>query len=80
MFCQVLAQPDVAGERRKLRFLHSQVRVSVIYVSCDPTQLNWSRHDSFMPAVPIGEVVRAAGMGIVEESKSDKYAVGEHVG
>jgi NADPH-dependent curcumin reductase CurA len=47
-----------------------QVVVRVIYLSLDPTNRNWmNRADSYMPAVPIGAVMRGMGVGVVEESR-----------
>ncbi|KAK3263787.1 hypothetical protein CYMTET_27429 [Cymbomonas tetramitiformis] len=56
-----------------------EVRIRVVYASCDPTQIGWSREDTYLPAVPIGETMRAGGVGVVEFSKNKKFKVGDHV-
>mgnify|MGYP003350523791 CR=1 FL=1 len=54
--------------------------VRLAYLSIDPTNRVWMREeDSYLPAIPIGDVVRAAGLGVVAESRSDAYAVGDLV-
>ena len=40
--------------------------VRLAYLSVDPTNRVWMREeDSYLPAIPIGDVVRAAGLGVV---------------
>lgn len=52
----------------------------VLMLSVDPTNRVWMREeDSYLPAVPIGDVVRAAGLAQVVESRSEAYAVGDLV-
>ncbi|MFM7615967.1 MAG: NADP-dependent oxidoreductase [Actinomycetes bacterium] len=54
--------------------------VRLAYLSIDPTNRVWMREeDSYLPAIPIGDVVRAAGLGVVVESRCDAYAVGDLV-
>ena len=43
----------------------------VLSLSVDPTNRVWMREeDSYLPAVRIGDVVRAAGLGEVVESRN----------
>lgn len=56
-----------------------QALVRVEYVSCDPTQRGWISHDSYLPAVAIGDVVRSGAAGVVVESRSDAFPVGTNV-
>lgn len=56
-----------------------EILVRVLYLSCDPTQRGWMARDSYMPAVAIGEVMRAAAVGRVEQSRSAEFQVGDLV-
>jgi NADPH-dependent curcumin reductase CurA len=52
----------------------------VLTLSVDPTNRVWMREeDSYLPAIALGDVVRAAGVAEVVESRSDAYAVGDLV-
>lgn len=53
--------------------------VKVTHLSFDPTQRGWLAGDTYIPAVKIGEVVRAAGVGEVVASNNPKFAVGAKV-
>ena len=39
----------------------------------------WATQDSYLPAVPLGEVMRSFGIGIVEESRDPNFAPGDIV-
>src|ERR1700710_41303 len=57
-----------------------EVLVRVLSLSVDPTNRVWMREeDSYLPAIRIGDVVRAAGMGEVVESRREGYAPGDLV-
>ncbi|MEP4769092.1 MAG: NADP-dependent oxidoreductase [Roseibium sp.] len=58
-----------------------KARVRVIYVSLDPAMRGWvsASKDSYLPPVPLGDTMRSLGVGVVEESKSDDFAVGDWV-
>ncbi len=49
------------------------------YLSADPAQRGWIAGDSYIPGVPIGEVVRGFAFGEVIASQRDDLAVGEQV-
>jgi NADPH-dependent curcumin reductase CurA len=54
--------------------------VRVLALSVDPTNRVWMREeDSYLPAIELGAVVRAAGVGTVVESKLDRFAPGDLV-
>ncbi|BCW87161.1 NADPH-dependent curcumin reductase [Alphaproteobacteria bacterium SO-S41] len=53
--------------------------VKVTHLSFDPTQRGWLAADSYLPAVKIGEVVRAGGAGEVVASNNPKFPVGAKV-
>src|SRR5215472_12941067 len=57
-----------------------EILVRVLYISADPTQRGWVARDTYMPAVAIGEVMRAFAVGRVEESRSPAFAAGDLVG
>jgi NADPH-dependent curcumin reductase CurA len=57
-----------------------QVRVKVLYLSLDPAMRGWMNEGkSYIRPVAIGEVMRAGAVGVVAESRSPRFAVGEHV-
>ncbi len=50
------------------------------YVSLDPAMRGWMAEGrSYIPPVQIGEVMRAAVVGRVIESRGERFAAGEHV-
>jgi NADPH-dependent curcumin reductase CurA len=56
-----------------------EVLVRNLYLSMDPTQRGWLARDTYMPAVPIGDVIRSGGVGRVEASRNPDFAVGDLV-
>jgi hypothetical protein len=57
-----------------------EVRVKILYISLDPAMRGWMNDArSYVRPVAIGEVMRAGGVGVVVESRSPKFAVGDHV-
>jgi NADPH-dependent curcumin reductase len=57
-----------------------EFRVQVEYLSLDPAMRSWMNAGrSYIPPVEIGEVMRAAGIGRVVESRHPDYEVGEWV-
>lgn len=58
----------------------NQVLVRTVYLSVDPTNRIWmSDIEQYMPPVAIGEVMRALGIGKVEQSNNPKFKVGSYV-
>ena len=55
------------------------VLVRVIYLSLDPTNKVWATTDSYLPAVPLGDVMRGGGVGVVEESRNASFTAGDIV-
>ncbi|MGB3521908.1 MAG: NADP-dependent oxidoreductase [Mycobacterium sp.] len=54
--------------------------VRVDWISLDPTNRMWiNETPSYLPPVGIGEVMRAAGLGVVVASKNPNYSVGQTV-
>ncbi|MFZ0715723.1 NADP-dependent oxidoreductase [Mycobacterium sp.] len=57
-----------------------QVLVRNVYLSLDPTNRLWmSDRDQYLPPVGIGDVMRGSTVGIVEESKSERFSPGDFV-
>lgn len=56
-----------------------QVLVRNLYLSLDPTMRGWASRDTYLPAVPIGAVMRGGTIGVVEESRNPNFKVGDHV-
>ena len=55
------------------------VVVRNLMLSCDPTQRGWIARDTYLPAVKIGEVMRAGAAGRVVASNNPEYAAGDLV-
>jgi NADPH-dependent curcumin reductase len=56
-----------------------QVLVRNLWLSFDPTQRGWMTRDTYVPMIPLGEVMRAASVGQVIQSKHSGYKPGEFV-
>ena len=56
-----------------------QVLVRNLWLSFDPTQRGWMSRDTYVPMVPIGEVMRAASVGQIVESRHPRYKTGQIV-
>src|SRR5216110_2861495 len=56
-----------------------QALARVKYLSIDPTMRVWMAGDSYLPAVAIGEVMRAFGFAEIIESRHPDYKKGDRV-
>ena len=56
-----------------------QALARVKYLSVDPTMRVWMAMDSYLPAVAIGEVMRAAGLAEIVESKHAQFKKGDKI-
>jgi len=57
-----------------------QIRIDVRYISIDPAMRIWmTEQKSYWPPVEMGAVMRASAIGVVSESKNEKFAVGAWV-
>ncbi|UQA58316.1 NADP-dependent oxidoreductase [Polyangium aurulentum] len=56
-----------------------EMLVRTLYLSVDPTQRGWMEMDTYMPAIGIGEVVRAGGVGRVVRSNAPGFSPGDLV-
>ncbi len=50
-----------------------------LWLSFDPAQLGWMKTDSYIPKVPLGEPMRAMGVGQVIDSRNPDFKAGEMV-
>ncbi len=58
----------------------SQVLVRTVYLSLDPTNRTWMNDaEGYLPPVGLGEVMRGLTLGVVEQSTSGKFKVGDVV-
>ncbi|WP_428482716.1 NADP-dependent oxidoreductase [Pyruvatibacter mobilis] len=56
-----------------------QVRVRVTHFSLDPGMRPALSRDTYVGATPIGSLITSAGVGVVEESRSDRLKEGDFV-
>ncbi|MGO9605162.1 MAG: NADP-dependent oxidoreductase [Candidatus Binataceae bacterium] len=56
-----------------------EVLVRNLAFSFDPTQRGWMSMDTYIPAIPVGQVMRAGTIGQIVESKKQGYAKGDLV-
>lgn len=57
-----------------------EILIRTVYLSLDPTNRTWmDATDGYLPAVPLGAVMRGLTLGVVEESRSDRFKVGDVV-
>ena len=57
-----------------------EVLIRTIYLSLDPTNRTWMNDsEGYLPPVQIGAVMRGLSLGVVEQSRSDRFAVGDIV-
>ncbi len=57
-----------------------QVLVRTVYLSLDPTNRTWMNDAvGYLPPVGLGDVMRGLTLGVIEESRSEKFAVGDVV-
>jgi|SRR5580700_4514840 NADPH-dependent curcumin reductase CurA len=60
-------------ELKELKDGEFRVRTSML--SFDPTQRFWMERDTYIPKIPLGEVMRGAAVGEVVQSKNEKYPI-----
>jgi len=67
-------------ERESVPLADGQIRVAVKFLSIDPAMRVWmTEAKSYWPPVPLEDVMRAAGIGEIVESKNPKFTVGNWV-
>ena len=76
----MLAAGDlVLSEEAVSEVREGQALAKVKYLSVDPTMRVWMAADSYLPAVGIGEVMRAGGLAEVIESKHPQFKKGDKI-
>lgn len=76
----LLAPGDLQlAESPVLELKDGQALARVKYLSIDPTMRVWMAGDSYLPAVAIGEVMRAGGFAEIIESRHPDYKKGDRV-
>lgn len=76
----LLAPGDLMlGEEPVPELKDGQALAKVKYLSVDPTMRVWMAGDSYLPAVAIGEVMRAGGLAEVIESKHAQFKKGDKI-
>lgn len=56
-----------------------QFAVEVKFLSIDPTIRGWMQHDTYLPKIAEGDVIRSLGAGEVVETRNEKFPVGTRV-
>jgi len=57
-----------------------EVLVRTVYLSLDPTNRTWMNDaEGYLPPVGLGEVMRGLTLGVVEQSRAERYKVGDVV-
>ena len=56
-----------------------QVLIRTLWLSVDPAQRIWMSHDSYKPAVPLGDVMQSFAVGQVLESRHPDFKPGDLV-
>lgn len=49
------------------------------FLSLDPTQRFWMERDSYVPVIPLGDVIRSLASGEIVESRNPKFKVGARI-
>jgi hypothetical protein len=56
-----------------------EILVRNLYLSCDPTQRGWMARETYMPAIPLGDVIRSFAAGEVVRSNDPRFKPGQRV-
>jgi len=57
-----------------------EILVRTVYLSVDPTNRTWMNDaEGYLPAVPLGGVMRGLTLGVVEEGRSERFKAGDIV-
>ncbi|KAK0340366.1 hypothetical protein LTR94_030826, partial [Friedmanniomyces endolithicus] len=55
-----------------------EVLVRTVYLSIDPTNRTWMNDsEGYLPPVGLGDVMRGLTLGVVEQSRGERYKEGE---
>ncbi|WP_339804344.1 NADP-dependent oxidoreductase [uncultured Marinobacter sp.] len=79
-------EADITNEQLELvtepvpELNEGEVLVRNIYLSLDPTHRLWmSDREQYLPPVEVGQVMRGGTLGVVEKSRSERFAAGDFV-
>ncbi len=79
-------EAEITAEQLKLvtepvpELREDQVLIRNIYLSLDPTHRLWmSDREQYLPPVQVGDVMRGGTVGVVEQSRSDRFTTGDIV-
>src|SRR2546427_10710558 len=61
------------------RIGENQFLVRNLYLSCDPAQRTWMARDTYVPAIPLGDVMRSGAAGQVVASHHPGFREGDLV-
>jgi len=83
----LVSRPEGMLDERNFRFTQSpvpvpadgQVLIRNFWLSFDPTQRAWMSRDTYVPKIPLGEVMKGTALGQIIKSRSPKYSAGELV-
>ena len=72
---------DLALVEEPIRDLaEEEVLIRTVYLSLDPTNRIWmSDQDQYLPPVELGETMRGGAIGVVEQSRSERFKQGDLV-
>src|SRR4051812_25196400 len=85
---RLAARPTGLIEESNFRWAEEAVRspqadgeilVRNLYLSLDPTQRGWMARDTYLPAIPLGDVIRSVAVGRIEVSKHPGFSEGDIV-
>src|ERR1700730_8069741 len=76
----IIKESDVASNEASVPALKGgQVLVRDLAFSFDPTQRGWMSMDTYMPAIPLCQTMKAGTVGQVVESRREGFAKGDLV-
>lgn len=85
---ELAARPVGLPKRTDWNYREEQLRapgegellIKILYISLDPAMRGWMNEGkSYVPAIGIGEVMRALALGHVVASRNSAFGVGDHV-
>jgi NADPH-dependent curcumin reductase CurA len=76
----LVTQSDFEWREEPVRELaDGEILIRNVYLSLDPTNRGWMAFDTYLPAVPLGTVMRGITIGVVEASRNPRFQPGDVV-
>jgi NADPH-dependent curcumin reductase len=76
----MIKESDFRWNETSVRPLNAgEVLLRNVALSCDPTQRGWMAMDTYVPAIPLGAVMRALAVSQVVESRKEGFVSGDLV-